>query len=86
MARGFPTHPVSDYEKWRPIFDADRPRLAAAGVTVVAVLRDTANPNLGWSCLDGERAVGEKFLQDPEVGKIMQEAGVLAPPEVFWVD
>jgi hypothetical protein len=55
-------------------------------VTVVAVLRDTANPNLVWSCLDGERAVGEKFLQDPEVGKIMQEAGVLAPPEVFWVD
>ena len=63
---------------WRPIFDADRPRLAVAGVTVVAVLRDTDNPNSVWICLDGERAVGEKFLQDPEVGKIMQEAGVLA--------
>jgi hypothetical protein len=34
MARAFVTHPVADYDKWRPIFDADRPRLAAAGVTV----------------------------------------------------
>jgi hypothetical protein len=32
------------------------------------------------------RAVGEQFLQDSEVGKIMQDAGVLAPPEIFWVD
>jgi hypothetical protein len=55
-------------------------------VTVVAVLRDADNPNSVWVCLDGERAVGEQFLQDPEVGKIMQEAGVMAPPEVFWAD
>jgi hypothetical protein len=50
------------------------------------VRRDTDNPNSVWICLDGDRAVGEQFLQDPEVGKIMQDAGVLASPEVFWVD
>lgn len=29
----------------------------------------TGNPNLVWICLDGEQAVGEKFLQDPEFRK-----------------
>jgi hypothetical protein len=55
MARIFINHPVSDYDKWRPAFDADKPRRAAAGM-----------------------------FQDPELGKLTEEAGVTAPPEV-WV-
>ena len=31
MARAFVTHPVADYDKWRPIFDADRPGLLPQG-------------------------------------------------------
>jgi hypothetical protein len=52
----------------------------------VAVLRDTDHPNSVWMCLDAYRKIGEQFLQDREVGKIMQAAGVMAPPEVFWVE
>jgi hypothetical protein len=56
------------------------------GYTVVAILRDTDNPNSVWICLDGDRERGEQFLPDPEVAKIMQAAGVVAPPDAFWVE
>ena len=68
-------------------FDAESPRLAAAEVTVCTrATRCRQIPILFWIGLDGERAVGEKFLQDPEVETVMQEAGVLALPEFFCVD
>jgi hypothetical protein len=84
MARMFINHPVSDYGKWRPVFDADKPRRAAAGLTDVAVLRDADNPNSVWIVADGEREAAEEMLQTPDLEKLMLEAGVTAPPE-FWV-
>jgi hypothetical protein len=80
MARAFVSRPVADYEKWRPIFDADRPRLSAAGVAVVAVLHDTDNPNSVWICLDGDRAVGEQFLQDPKSERSCRMQECWPPP------
>jgi hypothetical protein len=84
MARIFINHPGSDYDKWRPAFDADKPRRAAAGLVDVAVLRDVGNPNSIWIVGEGERETAERMFQDPELGKLMEEAGVTAPPEV-WV-
>lgn len=84
MARVFINHPVADYDTWRPIFDADKPRRAAAGLIDVAVLRDADNPNSVWIVGEGERAGVEQMLQNPDLAKVMQEAGVTAPPE-FWV-
>jgi hypothetical protein len=40
MPRVFIAHPVADYDTWRPVYDADKPRRAAAGITDVAVFRD----------------------------------------------
>jgi hypothetical protein len=37
MARVFINHPVSDYDKWRPAFDADKDRRVAACLTDIAV-------------------------------------------------
>lgn len=84
MARVFINHPVSDYERWRPAFEADKPRRAAVGLVDIAVLRDADNPNSIWVVGDGEREVIEQMFQDPELGKAMEEAGVTAPPQ-FWV-
>jgi hypothetical protein len=84
MSRVFINHPVSNYEKWRPAFEADKPRRVAAGLTDVAVLRDADNPNSIWIVGEGEREAVEQMFQNPELGKLMEEAGVTAPPE-FWV-
>jgi hypothetical protein len=84
MARVFIHHPVADYDKWRPVFDADQPRRESAGLVDVAVLRDADDPNSIWIVGDGDPATVEAFLSDPELGKKMQEAGVTAPPE-HWI-
>lgn len=85
MARVFLNHPVADYDKWRPYFDRDAPRRAAAGLTDVAVLRDADDPNSVWIVGDGDAEKVEEMLQDAELAKVMQEAGVTAPPELFVV-
>jgi hypothetical protein len=36
-----------------------------------------------WLVADGDRAQVEAMLQDPELGKAMQEAGVTGPPQLF---
>jgi hypothetical protein len=83
MAKIFMQHPVADYEKWRPIFDEDAPRREASGLTGVRVLRDADDPRSVWLVADGDPAKVEEMLQDPELGKTMQEAGVTAPPQLF---
>ena len=83
MAKIFMQHPVADYDEWRPVFDGDAPRREAAGLTGVRVLRDADDPQSVWLVADGDRASVEAMLQDPELGKTMQEAGVTGPPQLF---
>ncbi|MGK2947393.1 MAG: hypothetical protein ACSLFP_02375 [Acidimicrobiales bacterium] len=83
MAKIFMQHPVADYDKWRPVFDGDASRREAAGLTGVRVLRDADDPQSVWLVADGDRASVEAMLQDPELGKAMQEAGVTGPPQLF---
>jgi len=83
MARFFLNHPVADYERWRPYFDQDAPRRAASGLADVAVLRDADDPNSVWIVGDGDPAKVEEMLQDAELGELMKEAGVTAPPQLF---
>jgi len=83
MAKMFLHHPVADFDKWRPVFDGDAARRDSAGLTNVRVLRDADDPNSVWLVSDGDPAKLEEMLSDPELGKVMQEAGVTAPPQVF---
>jgi len=84
MARIFLNHPVSDSDKWRPAFDADQDRRVAAGLTDIAVLRDVDDPSSIWIVGEGEKAAAEQMVQDPDLGKAMQDAGVTAAPEVWF--
>jgi hypothetical protein len=84
MARAFINHPVSDYDKWRPYYDADKARRAAAGITDIAVLRDADDPNSVWIVGEASADKVDALLSDPELAKVMQEAGVTAPPQ-YWV-
>ena len=85
MAQAFISHRVADYEKWRQGFDADMPKLEDVGVTVIAVLRDADDPLSIWVCIESDRVVGEAFLQDPEIERVMRQSGVLDPYNVMWV-
>jgi hypothetical protein len=84
MARAFINHPVADYDKWRPFYDADKERRAGLGITDIAVLRDADDPNSVWIVGEADADNVEALLSDPDLAKVMQEAGVTAPPK-FWV-
>ena len=84
MARIFIQHEVSDYDTWRPHFDADQPSRAAAGIKDVAVLRDAANPNSVWLVHEADAAIVEPVLADPGMAEKMQAAGVVGAPQV-WI-
>ena len=84
MAKVILNHPVSDYDTWRPIFDADAPRREAAGMSNVVVLRDADDPNSIWLVGDGDPGKVNEMMQDPDLAAVMQAAGVTGPPQVYF--
>ena len=74
---------MADFDTWRPVFDGDRPRREAAGLTDVRVLRDADDPSSVWLVADGDPAKMEEMLADPALSEAMQGAGVTAPPQLF---
>ena len=80
-------HTVADYEKWRPVFDADAARRRAAGATgVTQVYRDMDAPNTITLILEWDTAENaNKFAHDPALGAVMQQAGVIGLPAVVAV-
>ena len=83
MAKIFMNHPVADYDTWRPVFDADTDRRAAAGMSNVVVLRDVDDPTSIWLVADGDPVKIDEMMRDPELGVQMQKAGVTGPPTVY---
>ena len=78
---------VADYEKWRPIFDADDARRRAGGATGVnQVYRDASDPNTVTVVLEWDNeANANKFVHDPALREVMQKAGVIGMPAVVAV-
>jgi hypothetical protein len=78
---------VTDYSKWRTMFDADNTRRKAAGATGVSqVFRDVEDPNIVTVIVEWDNAEkASKFLQDPALGEVMQKAGVVGMPSLIAV-
>jgi hypothetical protein len=80
-------HTVTDYGKWRPIFDQDDARRRAAGATGVnQVYRDMDEPNIITLILEWDTAENaRKFAHDPALGAVMQKTGVVGVPALVAV-
>ena len=83
-------HKVEDYARWRPIYDehgATRKAGGASGSAAGRVFRSDADPNelvilLEWDDLEKAR----QFAQSEELRQTMQRAGVVAQPEVYFLN
>ena len=76
---------VTDYDTWKPLYDADVESREAVGMTEMGVFRKAGDENLVllvWSAdsLDGFKAM----LSSEELKAKMQESGVVSEPEV-WI-
>jgi hypothetical protein len=75
-------HEVKDFAAWKPVYDADAPNRAAAGLTDVLLGRDSANPNLvGLIFGISDRAKAEAMMQSPKLRETMEHAGVIGAPK-----
>ena len=90
MARIFMTHKVADYDTWKKLYDADSERRASAGLQEGGHYHCTDDRNsflIIWDHdggPDAARAVVDGMMNDPNLGKLMEEAGVLEKP-TSWI-
>ncbi len=80
-------HQVSDYAKWRTVFDEHESTRKAAGSKAGHVLRSANNPNelsilLEWD--SHERA--RQFAESDDLRNIMESAGVVGRPDIYYLD
>ncbi len=77
---------VTDYARWRAVFDADTIKQRDAGVQIRYVLRDEKIPNritLLAQVKDRKRAV--HLSQRRELPDLIKKAGVLQPIKYEWL-
>ncbi len=83
MIHAIVSHPVQNYDVWKPVFDSDAARASAAGIRFVKLLRGLENPNLVTIICSAPSVEGfNAFFHDPILPELMKNAGVLAPPTV----
>ena len=79
MARAIIWHKVKDFDAWKTLYDADKPRRDAAGLTEISINRGKLDSNtlmVEWET--GDPGVMEKMMADPELKETMEKAGVMA--------
>jgi quinol monooxygenase YgiN len=87
MATMLVQHQVSDFAKWKAVYDSVFDLRKSNGELADDIYRDADNPNnitlvFKWDSL--ERA--KKYAQSPELKEAMQKAGVTGPPNIFFLN
>jgi hypothetical protein len=86
MSKVILSHRVKDYDSWKVKYDADRPRRAAAGITEIAVGPRSDDPNMAYMIWDAkDPAVLDQMVSDPDLRKVMNDAGVISEPELVVI-
>lgn len=79
-------HSVEDFTKWKAAYDDHKPERQAAGVTENHLFQDADDSNkvtILFDAEDLERA--KEFASSDELREIMQEAGVIGKPEIYFL-
>lgn len=87
MAKVLATHKVKDFNTWYPHYKNDEERRAKAGIKTLAVKQGNLDPNnvaMHWEVSDPE--IVKKMVADPELGKLMREAGVVGEVDFFVME
>jgi len=80
-------HKVSDFAKWKPVYDEHASARQNAGLRELHLLRNTENPNeviLLFSAEDAGKA--KAFAGSDDLRQAMQKAGVSDKPDVYFLE
>ena len=85
MIRMFVRHDVSDYAKWRAVFDGFDQERSGMGVKAYAVYQAADNATDVTVTHDfDDLASAQAFAGAPRLKEIMGEAGVAGAPQVWF--
>jgi hypothetical protein len=80
-------HKVTNYAKWRPVFDGDKANQEAAGLTSPHVYRSVADANNVTITFDmADAAKAKAFGTSKALKARMTKAGVKGAPQIFYLD
>ncbi len=80
-------HKVSDFAKWKPVYDAHASARQNAGLRELHLLRNTEDSNeviLLFSVQDLNKA--KAFAASDDLRQAMQKAGVSDKPDVYFLE
>jgi len=87
MATVVLSHRVKDFDFWKPIYEADKPRRDAAGLTEIAVGRKSGDTGLVYMIWETKDVTAfQKMVSDPDLKKTMENAGVITAPELIILE
>ncbi|MCB1502538.1 MAG: cyclase [Bauldia sp.] len=79
-------HQVSDYAKWRQVFDGQDAVRDAAGLTNPRVYQIAGNSNEVLIVIDAaDLEQARSFASSPELKARMKDAGVVGKPEILFL-
>ncbi|MBI4300450.1 MAG: cyclase [Chloroflexi bacterium] len=80
-------HKVADFSNWKPIFDEHEPTRANAGSQGGLLFRSVDDPNEVFVLLEWDaQSRAREFAQSEDLRQAMDRAGVLGPPDVYFMD
>ena len=77
---------VADYARWKPIFDADGANRQAGGCKGGQLFRSADDPNEVVMLFEWDLEQAHQFCQSEALRAKMQEAGVLGPPDFYFLE
>ena len=85
MIRMFVRHDVTDYAKWRAVYDGFNQERSGMGVTAHAVYQAADNATDVTVTHDfDDLASAQAFAGGARLKEVMGEAGVAGPPQVWF--
>lgn len=80
-------HKISNYAKWKPIFDSDDSARKAHNLTKIAVGRGMDDSNMIFMAFRmPDTAQAKAFVSSPELKTKMGKAGVIGAPTITYFD
>ena len=77
---------VADYARWKSIFDADGANRESAGSQGGQLWRSADDPNEVVILFEWDLEQARQYSQREEVRAKMQAAGVLDPPDFYFLE
>jgi len=80
-------HKVKDFAEWKKVFDSALSLRSSSGELSAQIFRDASDPNSitiinKWNSLEN----AQKFAHSPELKAAMEKAGVVGPPNVYFLN